>query len=238
MISLRIFLLFLPLMVAACNNDATNPPNPSPNPVNPIDTTKKIKYLALGDSYTIGQSVEINERFPVQLIDSLRVRGYKCENAEIIARTGWRTDDLMTAINAQNLTDTFDLVSLLIGVNNQYQGKPINVYQTEFRELLERAITFAGGDKNKVFVLSIPDYSVTPFGSSNAQQISTEIDAFNAVNLAITDSLEVQYFDITPISRMAANDPALLANDQLHPSGKMYRLWVSLMLNGVEAKLH
>jgi lysophospholipase L1-like esterase len=237
MISLRIFLLFLPLMVMACNNDVTNSQNPSENPVNPIDTIKKIKYLALGDSYTIGQSVEINERFPVQLIDSLRRRGYKCENTQIIARTGWRTDDLMTAINTQNITDTFDLVSLLIGVNNQYQGKPISVYRTEFRQLLERAIAFAGGDVDKVFVLSIPDYSVTPFGSSNAQQISSEIDAFNAVNLEITDSLKVQYFDITPISRMAANDPALLANDQLHPSGKMYRLWVSLMLNVVEAKL-
>jgi acyl-CoA thioesterase I len=234
MISLRIFWLFLPLMVTACNNDATIPPS---NPVNPIDTTEKIKYLALGDSYTIGQSVAINDRFPVQLIDSLRLRGYKCENAEIIARTGWRTDDLMTAINAQNIKDTFDLVSLLIGVNNQYQGRPISVYRTQFRTLLERAIALAGGDKNKVFVLSIPDYGVTPFGSSNMQQISAEIDAFNAVNLEITDSLAVQYFDITPISRLAANDAALLANDGLHPSGKMYRLWVSLMLNEVEEML-
>jgi lysophospholipase L1-like esterase len=129
------------------------------------------------------------------------------------------------------------LVSLLIGVNNQYQGRPINVYRTEFRQLLEQAIAFAGGDENKVFVLSIPDYGVTPFGSSNTAQISSEIDTYNAINLEITDSLKVQYFDITPISRMAANDPALLANDQLHPSGKMYQLWVSLMLNGVEAKL-
>lgn len=234
MISLRIFWLFLPLMVTACNNDVIIPPS---NPVNLIDTTEKIKYLALGDSYTIGQSVAIQERFPVQLIDSLRLRGYKFDNVEIIARTGWRTDDLMTAINAQNIKDTFDLVSLLIGVNNQYQGRPISVYRTDFRELLERAIAFAGGDKNKVFVLSIPDYGVTPFGSANAQQISAEIDAFNAVNLEITDSLAVRYFDITPISRLAANDAALLANDELHPSGKMYRLWVSLMLNGVEAKL-
>lgn len=237
MTSLRIFLLFLLLMVIGCNNDVTNQLNPSPNPVNPIDTVKKITYLALGDSYTIGESVEINQRFPVQLINSLRGRGYPCEEAEIIARTGWRTDNLMTAINGQNITDTFNLVSLLIGVNNQYQGRPINVYRTEFRQLLEQAIAFAGGDENKVFVLSIPDYGVTPFGSSNTAQISSEIDTYNAINLEITDSLKVQYFDITPISRMAANDPALLANDQLHPSGKMYQLWVSLMLNDVEAKL-
>lgn len=224
-------------MVTSCNNDANNPPKTTTNPIIPIDNTHNIKYLALGDSYTIGQNVEVNERFPVQLINALRTKNYQCADAKIIARTGWRTDDLMFGINAQNITDTFDLVSLLIGVNNQYQGKSITTYRTEFRILLERAIDFAGGDVNKVFVLSIPDYGVTPFGSSNAQQIGQEIDEFNTVNLEITDSLNVQYFDITPISRMAKNDATLLANDQLHPSGKMYKMWVDLMLDTVVAKL-
>lgn len=237
MTSFRIFILFLPFFVAACNDDGNGQTNIDPNPTDTTDTTTGIRYLALGDSYTIGQSVEINERFPVQLTDSLRSRDYTVFNPKIIARTGWRTDDLTAGIAAANITTTYDLVSLLIGVNNQYQGRPINVYRTEFRTLLEQAIGFAGGDTSKVFVLSIPDYGVTPFAGNNGQQISAEIDAFNAVNLEITDSLNVQYFDITPISRMAENNTTLLAQDELHPSGKMYKMWVELMLDAVESKI-
>lgn len=237
MISFRIFILFLPILLASCNNDNTSTSIPTPTPVTPTDTVG-LKYLALGDSYTIGQSVEVAERFPVQLVDSLRERGYTVSDAKIIAQTGWRTDNLMNAIIAENITDTFDIVSLLIGVNNQYQGGTAEAYRQPFRALLEQAIDFAGGDTSKVFVISIPDYGVTPFAANmNSSQIAQEIDEFNAVNLEIADSLNVTYFNITPISRQAETDPTLTANDGLHPSGKMYQLWVELMLEAVERKI-
>lgn len=235
MISLRIFMLFLPILLASCNNDNNTPTSP-PTPI-PIDTTA-LQYLALGDSYTIGQQVEIHERFPVQLVDSLRNRGYNMRDAHITARTGWTCRDLQTAIANENFTDTYDLVSLCIGVNNQYQGGTAEQYRQPFRQLLEQAIDLAGGDTSKVFVVSIPDYGVTPFAANmNPSQIAQEIDAFNAVNLEVSDSLNVTYFNITPISRQAETDQTLTANDGLHPSGKMYRLWVELMLEAVERKI-
>lgn len=236
MISLRIFILFIPILLFSCNNDDVpndnNPHNNIPAPVN------SIKYLALGDSYTIGEGVDETARFPVQLVDSLRQRGYQVNDAKIIAQTGWRTDNLMNAIINEDITDTFDIVSLLIGVNNQFQGRTVEQYRTPFRDLLEKSIELTGGNANKVFVISIPDYGVTPFGSSgNPERIAEEIDEFNAVNLEISDSLNVSYFNITPISRQAANDSQLIANDGLHPSGEMYRLWVELMLDEVESKI-
>jgi lysophospholipase L1-like esterase len=235
MTSLRIFFLFLPILVFACNNDDTlNLPVITPTP---IDSTA-LQYLALGDSYTIGQQVEIYERFPVQLVDSLRNRGHNMRDAYITARTGWTTRDLQTAIANENFTTTFDLVSLCTGVNNQFQGQTAEQYRQPFRDLLEQAIALAGGDTSKVFVLSIPDYGVTDFAANmNPPQIAQEIDLFNAINAEIADSLNVTYFDVTPISRQAANDPTLIANDGLHPSGRMYRLWVELMLDEVEKKV-
>ena len=234
MISFRIFILFIPILLASCNNDNSI----APQPITPTPVAATLQYLALGDSYTIGESVKEEERFPVQLVDSLRERGYAFSDPKIIAQTGWRTDNLMNAIIAENITDTFDIVSLLIGVNNQYQGKTAEEYRQPFRALLEQAISFAGGDTSKVFVISIPDYGVTPFGSNgNPQQIAQEIDEFNAVNLEVADSLNITYFNITPITRQAATDQTLTANDGLHPSGKMYRLWVELMLEEVELKI-
>ncbi|MFK7948077.1 MAG: SGNH/GDSL hydrolase family protein [Saprospiraceae bacterium] len=227
MTSLRIFILFISILFISCNNDNTQKTEPTPK--------KPINYLALGDSYTIGQSVAETKRFPVQLIDSLRGRDYLANDAKIIAQTGWRTDNLMNAIIAEELTDTFDIVSLLIGVNNQFQGRTVEQYRAPFRELLEKAIELTGGDATKVFVVSIPDYGVTPFGMTrNPEEIAEEIDEFNAANLEISDSLNVTYFNITPISRQAENNPDLIANDGLHPSGEMYRLWVKLMLDEVE----
>lgn len=234
MTSLRIFILFIPILFASCNNDNTPIPQPTPTP---IDSTA-LQYLALGDSYTIGQQVEIYERFPVQLVDSLRNRGYNMRDPYITARTGWTTRDLKTAIANENFTNTFDLVSLCTGVNNQFRGETAEQYRQPFRELLEQAISLAGGDTSKVFVLSIPDYGVTPFAANlNPPQIAQEIDEFNAINLEIADSLNVTYFDITPISRQAENDQTLTVSDELHPSGKMYRLWVELMLDEVENKI-
>ena len=186
------------------------------------------RFLALGDSYTIGQSVEEKDRWPVQLYSKLQLSGVKIEKPEIIARTGWTTADLLSALKQRNVKDTFDLVSLLIGVNNQYRGYNIAQQELEFQELLALAIDFAGGDSSHVFVVSIPDYGVTPFGqNSDPVRIGREIDQYNSLNEFIANEYNVRYFNITPISREAKSDPELIAKDGLHPSGKMYSRWVS-----------
>lgn len=191
-----------------------------------------IKFLALGDSYTIGESVPQNERWPVQLANELRNRHIKCSDPKIIATTGWRTDQLKAAMDKANLKPEYTLVSLLIGVNNQYQGKTPESYAPEFEELLKMAIALAGGEKSRVFVVSIPDYGYTPFGKSKQPAITEGIDAYNAVNERITNQFGIAYFNITPISRKGFEDPALVAGDGLHPSGKMYKQWVDLILAG------
>lgn len=194
-----------------------------------IDTTG-ISYLALGDSYTKAECEISSNSYPYILTQKFQEYGLKIRSRTTIAQTGWRTDNLKAAINAASLQDTFDLVSLLIGVNNQFQGMSASAYRIEFRDLLETAIFYAKGRKDKVFVLSIPDYGVTPFGSGNEVYIGQQIDLFNSINKEVTDSLGVKYFDITPISRQAKNDATLLCTDNLHPSGKMYGLWVDLMV--------
>lgn len=193
----------------------------------------KLKFLALGDSYTIGESVAEDQRWPVQLAEALRKKGVAIETPHIIATTGWRTDDLKRAIIAAAPSTDHALVSLLIGVNNQYQGKSAAAYAPEFEALLNMAITFAGGDKNKVFVVSIPDYGYTPFGREKQETISKAIDEFNAVNRAIAEKHGVKYFYITDISRKGLDDPELVAGDGLHPSGKMYSLWVKVIAAGL-----
>jgi lysophospholipase L1-like esterase len=194
-----------------------------------------IKFLALGDSYTIGESVVAHDRWPEQLIDSLSARGLDYIDTKIIAVTGWRTDNLQEAIRDAKLKDEFTLVSLLIGVNNFYQGKSVDSYIPEFETLLQTAIELAGGIKSRVFVLSIPDYGYTPFGKSNQEAISHGIDAFNAANESIAKRIGVKYFNITDISRRGLDEPDLVAFDGLHPSRKMYAAWVQKILS--EAKL-
>jgi len=192
-----------------------------------------VRLLALGDSYTIGQSVNIAARWPVQLGDSLEVRGYNMDTVRIIATTGWRTDNLISAINGKHLEDLdYNLVSVLIGVNNQYQGRPFIQYATEFPALLDSAVRYAGGHRDRVFVVSIPDYAYTPFGqqSDDPAQISIEIDQYNAYSRRVADSMHITYFDITPISRLGLQQPSLVAGDGLHPSGLQYTEWVRLML--------
>ncbi|MEQ9593389.1 MAG: SGNH/GDSL hydrolase family protein [Cyclobacteriaceae bacterium] len=189
-----------------------------------------LTYLALGDSYTIGESVAENERWPVQLAHALTERGTAVAKPQIIAVTGWRTDNLKNGIEIAQLKSTYDMVSLLIGVNNQYQGKSIEEYATEYEELLNMAIKFAGDDRSRVFVVSIPDYGYTPFGEPKKDTISAEIDAFNNVNKEITESYGVSYFNITDISREGLKDPALVADDKLHPSGKQYTMWVERIM--------
>lgn len=190
-----------------------------------------IRFLALGDSYTIGESVAEVQRWPVQLANAFTTRGYRFDPPEIVAATGWRTDDLTKAIKMRNLPSNFDLVSLLIGVNNQYQGKSLPEYAMQFEELLDVAIGHAGGDKSKVFVLSIPDYGYTPFGREKQTEISQEIDAFNSLNKKISKEKAVEYVEITDISRRGLDDKELIAEDGLHPSGKMYALWVERIIS-------
>lgn len=194
------------------------------------------KYIALGDSYTIGESVLEKDRWPNQLA-SLLSKSYNKEfKTSIIATTGWRTDNLMNAISIAKLKDEYDLVSLLIGVNNQYQGKPIEQYATEFEELLKTSIRLAKGNKENVFVVSIPDYGFTPYGQKNQLKISKEIDQFNDVNKKITDQYSIKYINITDISRQGLSEPSLVASDGLHPSEKMYALWVQEIAKKITSK--
>ena len=189
----------------------------------------RLKYLALGDSYTIGESVDSTLRYPVQIADSLNKLGYLMKSPEIIAVTGWTTSDLKAAIEYANPQPHYDLVSLLIGVNNQYQGMDINIYITEFSELIDQAIYFAGNDTGRVIVLSIPDWGVTPFASDrDREKIAREIDEYNGINKEITLSRGVVWIDVTGVSRLAEKDETLIAGDGLHPSGKMYTEWVKL----------
>lgn len=186
----------------------------------------ELKYLALGDSYTIGESVSESQRWPVQLVEKLRNTGKKIAPPKIIAKTGWTTDELKARIIKENVIEKFDLVSLLIGVNNQYRGRNAEEFRKEFVDLLETAIQFADNNKNRVFVVSIPDWGVTPFGlNSSRPDISKSIDLFNAICKAETEKRGILYIDITPISRKAPDDASLIAEDGLHPSGKMYQMW-------------
>jgi lysophospholipase L1-like esterase len=183
-------------------------------------------FLALGDSYTIGEAVEPAERWSHQVCDMLQANGIDLAYPKIIAKTGWTTSELQLAIADASIDSTYDFVTLLIGVNNQYRGESLQQFEIEFDELLHKAIALADGDKSKVLVISIPDWGVTPFAEGrDRNQISIEIDAFNQSKRNITMKAGVRFVDITPISRKAANDLSLNASDGLHPSGRMYFLW-------------
>jgi lysophospholipase L1-like esterase len=187
-----------------------------------------VRFLALGDSYTIGESVSESERWPNQLAKLLEEQNIQLE-VTIIARTGWTTDELWQAIQARKIEPPYDLVSLLIGVNNQYRGYHIDEYREQFVFLLSKAIEYAGGVPERVFVLSIPDWSVTPFASDrDREQIAQEVTAFNVVNRQESKKAGVHYVDVMPGSREAGNDISLIASDGLHPSGKMYSEWARL----------
>ena len=192
--------------------------------------TVTAKFLALGDSYTIGESVLEKERWPVQMAAVLRAGGQKLEDPFIIAKTGWRTDQLKQAILDAKLKNEYGLVSLLIGVNNQYQKKTADSYAPEFEELLNMAVTLAGGKKENVFVVSIPDYGFTPFGKPKQEEITKAIDAFNEVNLKITKRMGIRYVNITDLTREGLSNPSYVAGDGLHPSGAMYTLWVDRII--------
>jgi lysophospholipase L1-like esterase len=196
------------------------------NTIVPKEDKSTFTYLALGDSYTIGQSVEENQRFPVQLVNKLNEAGLNVGKPTIVARTGWTTDELAQGIETANLSGTYDFVTLLIGVNNQYRARDTVEYRRQFRELLSKAIGFAKGIEKRVIVISIPDYGATPFGINNSQKIGADIDIFNKINREETELKKANYVYITSISRAAKDDPSLIATDGLHPSGKMYSFWV------------
>lgn len=189
-------------------------------------TAPRFTYLALGDSYTIGESVPEEQRYPVQVVQLLANEGIIIDGPRIIARTGWTTDELEAAIREAAITDTFSIVTLLIGVNNQYRGRSVQEYKIEFARLLKQAIAFAGGHSDRVVVLSVPDWSRVPFAEGrNRQDIAEDIDAFNTANKAIARKQKVHYLDITADSRKADHDGTLVANDGLHYSGKEMAIW-------------
>lgn len=202
------------------------------NPSNPILTTIPnqtipISFVALGDSYTIGQGVEVAERWPNQLQAVLQSQDYNVQKPIIIAKTGWTTKKLLDGIAAADLRilEKNIIVSLLIGVNNQYQNLAFEVFEKEFEQLLNKAIQIAG-NKEHVFIVSIPDYGVTPFGSGNKDKIAKELDAYNAHMKQKSQELGVPFIDITPISRALGASENAVAKDQLHPSSFQYQKWV------------
>lgn len=209
-------------------------------------------YIALGDSYTIGEQVTLLESFPYQAVQLLRELkalpvathphiGLKSTDEylhiagpEIIAKTGWTTDELAAAINQYRFLPAYDFVSLLIGVNNQYRGRPTAEFEVEFIPLLQKAIQCAGGNRKRVFVLSIPDWGLTPFATGkDREKISTEIDSYNDVCKAMAEKEQCVYIDITTSQRMDAANEDFLAADTLHPSGKEYAKWASRLANAI-----
>lgn len=200
---------------------------------------KQLSYLALGDSYTIGESVNPSLRWPEQLVDSLNaINKLSFNSPQIVARTGWTTGELHKAIAESNISETYDLVSLLIGVNNQYRGYDIELYRQEFRALLEKSIYFAGNNTERVFVVSIPNYGVTPFGIKKGEgKIRQELLEYDKIAEQISSEYGIPFVNITPISERAKTDSSLIAKDQLHPSGNMYTEWIHEILPVVKSLL-
>jgi lysophospholipase L1-like esterase len=191
------------------------------------------RFLALGDSYTIGEGVEPSERWPVQLVRELRSSGVAIEDPVIIAKTGWTTDELLADLDDADVRGPFAIVTVLIGVNDQYRGRGPAQYREGLVPLLDRALSFADGDAERVIVLSIPDWGVTPFAAGDQRMpnaIGRQIDEFNDVNGAEARRIQARYVDVTGVSRLARSDGSLLASDGLHPSAKMYALWVKELL--------
>ncbi len=225
------FILLIIFSFIACQSDddmqTTNP--------------QSYKILSLGDSYTIGQSVCDTCRFPEQLKDSLITKFPSKDtlSVKVIAQTGWTTTNLLNAITNQNPTDDYDLVTLLIGVNNQYQNKPFSLYETEFPELVNKAISFADNDKTNLVVVSIPDYAYTPFGqnNSNPEMISAEIDVYNTFAENYCNQQDITFINITDITRQGLANPSLVASDGLHPSKLAYSEFVERMLPIALAKI-
>lgn len=193
----------------------------------------KIKYLALGDSYTIGQGVSISDNFPNQLVDKLIDNGLELDELKIIATTGWSTDDLLQNIYRSSLHSNYNLVSVLIGVNNQFRKMDTALYKTQLVEIIEQAIVYAGNKSENVIALSIPDYWYTPFGQNYPEKTIEEIAWYNSTKKNICATYKIKWYNITPISQRGLDEPDLVATDNLHPSEKMYALWVNELYKDV-----
>ncbi|NCI46051.1 SGNH/GDSL hydrolase family protein [Sediminibacterium soli] len=196
-------------------------------------------YLALGDSYTIGESVPLHESFPYQAVQLLRKQGSLFHAPEIVAKTGWTSFELAEHILHTRLDESYDFVTLLIGVNNQYRGLPQAEFRTDFEFLLRKAIHLAGELSNRVIVLSVPDWGITPFADKkDRSRIASEIDAFNRICEAEAGKMHAHFIDITADTRKAANDRELLASDKLHYSGKAHMVWAEKVARIVQLQLH
>jgi lysophospholipase L1-like esterase len=227
------------LTLAACLLTACQA---EPGDVVPNGDAPPLRVLALGDSYTIGEGVGEDERWPVQLAALLRARGHEVDAPRIVARTGWTAHELARALaraeSSGDVTGTYDLVTLSIGVNDQFRGHPVGDFPARFRALAERARELAGGDAGRVVVLSIPDYGVTPFGRRRGPaQIARELDAYNAVCREESQALGARFVDVTSHGREHRDDDRFVAGDGLHPSGAAYAAWAELALEAAEAAL-
>jgi len=202
-----------------------------------ITIDRQVSMLALGDSYTIGESVEERERWPHQLTDALRDLGIEANDPDYIATTGWTTRRLIQGIGSRlDENKGYNLVSILIGVNNQYQGIDISSYEPDLRIIIDRALEISGQDTSRIFIVSIPDYAYTPFGEGK-NRISDEIDAYNLIKKNVAAEYGIAFIDITPISRLGLSNPSLVALDGLHPSGEQYREWVKEILPRLQPPL-
>jgi lysophospholipase L1-like esterase len=227
LVAMPVFWAIVQQTACVKHNGVVMASSPAPSPSRDRDT---LAYLALGDSYTIGQSVGVDDRFPARVTRRLRADSLFYKAPEIIAVTGWTTSNLLAAMPATVPSPAYHVVSLLIGVNNQYQHLSQSEYRSQFTSLLQQSIRLAGNRPAHVIVLSIPDYSVTPFArGSNTAYIAAQIDSFNFINREISQAYQVQYLDVTGESRKAADDPSLIAVDSLHFSGKEYDIWAGMM---------
>jgi lysophospholipase L1-like esterase len=190
-----------------------------------------VRFLALGDSYTIGEGVAEEMRWPNQLARTLRSQRIAVDEPQLVARTAWTTDELSDAIAAANLSGPFDLVTLMVGVNDQYRSREVQSFAGEYAKLLARAIAFAYDDPARVLAVSIPDWGATPFAEGrDATLIAQQIDAYNSKGEELARAVGVQWVNVTDISRAMRDDPSLVVSDKLHPSGEMYRRWAELIV--------
>ena len=195
-------------------------------------------YLALGDSYTIGESVPLYKSFPYQVVHLLRKKEFNFNAPEIIAKTGWTTDELQNGINNSTLLSKYDFVTLLIGVNNQYRGRDAIEYKQQYEDILKKAIELANGKKDHVIIVSIPDYSFTAHAQPmDTEKISREIEVLNSINKALSIQYKVQYVDVTAGSKDVKNNPSLMAADGLHPSEKQYAKWAKEIVELIASQL-